>query len=80
MLIMLKGLPAKIPNCEDDNCRTWMKSNARLKENLREHFGVIVVQNKDGSTFGVLKEFTLFWFRNSWIGYWKEFQENGLLR
>ena len=37
-----------------------MKSNARLKENLREHFGVIVVQNKDGSTFGVLKEFTLF--------------------
>ena len=37
-----------------------MKSNACLKENLREHFGVFVVQNKDGSTFGVLKEFTLF--------------------
>ena len=28
-----------------------MKSNARLKGNLTEHFGVLVVQNKNGSTY-----------------------------
>ena len=50
-----------------------------LKENLREHSGVHVVQNKNGSDFGVLKELTLFLIQEFLDEYWKEFQEKFII-